>query len=306
MALPADHLLRVLRGAAEPTRLRLLALLAHGQLSVTELTQVFGQSQPRLSRHLKLLCEAGLLERDRDQHWVFYRTAQQGPGSIALDALLALLDPEDPSLSRDRARAEALLELRRATNGATPGPDASALDLTAVLPGELEGAGRELLLYLGARGSAVLPELSGVARRLSARLPGPTQTRAARATLQSRAIRNVTLEARSEQSVAAPQGSADAVVVDGVHLPAAELEALLAEGASALRAGGRLLLVDDYERLTGSAGASNPLIAVRARLAAHGLACLRLRPLDADGRHLLLAVATHPDAAVGHAAAAAA
>jgi hypothetical protein len=163
-----------------------------------------------------------------------------------------------------------------------------------------------MLLYLGTRGAAVLPELSGVARQVAARLPGPLQARAARAALHSRAIRNVRLEARSEQSIAAPQGSADAVVVDGVHLPAAELEALLAEGASALRAGGRLLLVDDYERLAGSAGGSNPLIAVRARLAAHGLACLRLRPLDADGRHLLLAVATHPDASAGHDAAAAA
>jgi DNA-binding transcriptional ArsR family regulator len=306
MALPADQLLRALRGAAEPTRLRLLAVLAHGPLSVTELTQAFGQSQPRLSRHLKLLCEAGLLERDRDQHWVYYRAAQQGPGAVALRALLALLDPEDPALMRDRARAAALLELRRAAGDATPGPDELAPDLTAVLPGELAGAGRERLLYLGARGAAVLPELSGVARQLAARLPGPLQARAARAALQSRAISNVTLEVRSEQSVAAAQGSADAVLVDGVHLPAAELEALLAEGASALRTDGRLLLVDDYERLAGSARESNPLLAVRARLAAHGLACLRLRPLDADGRHLLLAVAVHPNAAAGHDAAAAA
>lgn len=306
MALSAEQLLRALRGVAEPTRLRLLAVLADEALSVTELTQVFGQSQPRLSRHLKLLCDAGLLERDRDQHWVYYRAAQQGAAAATLRSLLAMLDPADPSVLRDRARAEALLERRRAVSGEGPGPDEPATDLTAVLPGELEGAGREMLLYLGARGAAVLPDLSGVARRLSARLPGPTQTRAARAALQSRSIRNVTLEARSEQSVGAPQRSADAVVVDGVHLPAAELEALLAEGASALRAGGRLLLVDDYERLAGSVGLPNPLLAVRARLAAHGLACLRLRPLDADGRHLLLAVATHPDAAAGEDAAAAA
>jgi ArsR family transcriptional regulator len=306
MSLPADKLLRALRGAAEPTRLRLLAVLAHGPLSVTELTQVFGQSQPRLSRHLKLLCDAGLLERDRDQHWVYYRAAQQGPAAAALQTLLALLDPEDPPLLRDRARAGAMLELRRAADDAAPGADELALELTAVLPGELEGAGREMLLYLGTRGAAVLPELSGVARQVAARLPGPLQARAARAALQSRAIRNVSLEIRSEQNVGETPGSADAVVVDGVHLPTAELEALLAEAASALRAGGRLLLVDDYERLAGNAREPNPLHAARARLAAHGLACLRLRPIDADGQHLLLAVATHPDAAAGRTAAAAA
>ncbi|MFD0390039.1 metalloregulator ArsR/SmtB family transcription factor [Tistrella bauzanensis] len=60
-----DTLLDGLKAAAEPTRLRLLALLAHGELTVTELTQILGQSQPRVSRHLKLMCEAGLLDRIR-------------------------------------------------------------------------------------------------------------------------------------------------------------------------------------------------------------------------------------------------
>src|SRR5438876_990122 len=60
-----DLLLTELRAAAEPTRLRLLALCAHAELTVTELTQILGQSQPRVSRHLKLLCEAGLLDRSR-------------------------------------------------------------------------------------------------------------------------------------------------------------------------------------------------------------------------------------------------
>ena len=54
-----DQLLAGLRAAGEPTRLRLLALLAHSELTVTELTQILRQSQPRVSRHLKLLCEAG-------------------------------------------------------------------------------------------------------------------------------------------------------------------------------------------------------------------------------------------------------
>ena len=59
--------------AAEETRLRLLALCAHGELTVSELVQILGQSQPRVSRHLKLLCDVGLLEKFREQHWIYYR-----------------------------------------------------------------------------------------------------------------------------------------------------------------------------------------------------------------------------------------
>jgi DNA-binding transcriptional ArsR family regulator len=66
-------LLAALRAVAEPTRLRLLVLCARGELTVSELAQSLGQSQPRVSRHLKLLCEAGLLDRFREGSWVFYR-----------------------------------------------------------------------------------------------------------------------------------------------------------------------------------------------------------------------------------------
>ena len=70
-----DRLLAGLRAAAEPTRLRILALVAEGELTVSEITQVLGQSQPRVSRHLKLLCDAGLIDRFPEGHWVFYRLA---------------------------------------------------------------------------------------------------------------------------------------------------------------------------------------------------------------------------------------
>ena len=66
-----DQLLAGLRAAGEPTRLRLLALCARSELTVTELTQILRQSQPRVSRHLKLLVEAGLLGRFREGQWAF-------------------------------------------------------------------------------------------------------------------------------------------------------------------------------------------------------------------------------------------
>ena len=67
---------RRLRAAGEATRLRILALLADGELNVKDLTQILGQSQPRISRHLKLMAEAGLIKRFREGSWVFFRLAE--------------------------------------------------------------------------------------------------------------------------------------------------------------------------------------------------------------------------------------
>ena len=78
MAVSFLPVVSALRAAGEPTRLRLLALLARAELTVGELCEVIGQSQPRVSRHLKLLCDAGLLDRFREQHWVYYRAPASG------------------------------------------------------------------------------------------------------------------------------------------------------------------------------------------------------------------------------------
>ena len=68
-----EALLSSLRAAADPTRLRLLVLCGQGEMTVGELTDIIGQSQPTVSRHLKQLCEAGLLERFKEGTCVFYR-----------------------------------------------------------------------------------------------------------------------------------------------------------------------------------------------------------------------------------------
>jgi len=83
-------LLSLLQGAADPTRLRLLFLVAEGELTVTELTAIVGQSQPRVSRHLKLLCEAGLLERFKEGSWVFPRLRDTGQSAAFAKALMSL------------------------------------------------------------------------------------------------------------------------------------------------------------------------------------------------------------------------
>jgi len=108
-----DALLASLRAAGEPTRLRLLALSAHGELSVTEFTQILAQSQPRVSRHLKLLVEAGLLERFREGALVFYRIASVGEAAHFARTLVDLLPQDDNALNRDLQRLEQIRERRR-------------------------------------------------------------------------------------------------------------------------------------------------------------------------------------------------
>ncbi|MCG8596712.1 MAG: metalloregulator ArsR/SmtB family transcription factor, partial [Kiloniellales bacterium] len=103
-----DQLLQGLRAAAEGTRLRILGLCAHGDLTVSELVEILGQSQPRVSRHLKLLMEAGLLERNQEGNWAYYRLAQSAPGPAPAGELarliVDLIPAEDPVHALDLER----------------------------------------------------------------------------------------------------------------------------------------------------------------------------------------------------------
>jgi ubiquinone/menaquinone biosynthesis C-methylase UbiE len=99
-----DQLLYGLRAAAEPTRLRILALCGHAELSVTELLSILGQSQPRVSRHLKVLVEAGLLDRNQEGSRAFYRPASAGTGSELGQLLIDLIPGSDTILELDLSR----------------------------------------------------------------------------------------------------------------------------------------------------------------------------------------------------------
>src|SRR5437868_2096911 len=98
-----------LKNLADPTRLRLLVLLGHGELTVGEICRILGQSQPRISRHLRLLTDAGFLDRFREQQRVYYRAPAAGPRLGWLRELLAAIDPEDPALQRDRVRTSVVV-----------------------------------------------------------------------------------------------------------------------------------------------------------------------------------------------------
>jgi ArsR family transcriptional regulator len=112
LRLPIQNCVAALKAMAEPTRLRLLVLLASGELNVKDLTRILGQSQPRISRHLKLLAEAGLVERAPEGSWVYFRLGDGGEGGALAQLVLEAEEHADPVLARDRRRAEALREER--------------------------------------------------------------------------------------------------------------------------------------------------------------------------------------------------
>ena len=101
-----------LRAAAEPTRLRLLRLLQNGEFNVKDLTQLLGQSQPRVSRHIKLLAEAGLIERYQEASWVFVRASSDPGVRSFIEAALSLIAAHDPQILRDAERSDKIRAAR--------------------------------------------------------------------------------------------------------------------------------------------------------------------------------------------------
>ena len=109
-----EDLLQALRATGEATRLRIVAVLARTELTVGELCQVLGQSQPRVSRHLKLLCEAGVLERHAQGTRAYFRPARTGLGRSVFDAIVPLIETGDADLRRDLRRLATIRDDRAA------------------------------------------------------------------------------------------------------------------------------------------------------------------------------------------------
>ena len=143
-----DTLLTALRAAAEPTRLRIVALCLHGELTVSELMHILGQSQPRVSRHLKLLCDAGLLDRFQEGSWVFHRAVHDGDGLQILRALEDLMPDDDAMLTRDALLLKEIKRDRAAQAAAYFRANAIAWDKVRSLHVDDQEVEREILNML--------------------------------------------------------------------------------------------------------------------------------------------------------------
>jgi ArsR family transcriptional regulator len=250
-----ETVLMGLRAAAEPTRLRLLHLLAQGDLTVTELTHILGQSQPRVSRHLKLMCEAGLLDRFPEGAWVFYRLAAKGRAAALADHLLDLLPAADPILTLDQQRLSAIRAARAERAQSYFSDNASRWDEIRSLhvdDGEVEKA---LLAAFAAQPIRELVDMgTGTGRVLE--VLGPLAERAigidlsremlavARANLERAGLRNCMVRQGDITQLPLTDAAADAVTLHQVLHYAADPAALVAEAARVLEPGGRLAVVD--------------------------------------------------------------
>lgn len=287
----SQNLLLWLRSAAEATRLRLLALCAERDLSVSDLAEALGQSEPRVSRHLRILTEAGLLERIRHGQWVHYRLAREGPAAQFTLGLLGQWDRSDPARLQD---------LRRASGSSAPasaGPGVSRLgrELRAVLETELAERPRSVLLV-----GVGHPELLASAARRAAQCAAIAHSRraaqAARAMLERERLSCRVVPASggewlSEVDLERAGRGFEAVILD--HLAWAEpvTQAVLAAARSALPSEGRLWLFERYPAATAERVVEHPIAQLRRRLAEAGLECQRIRPIEADGQHVLAASA---------------
>jgi DNA-binding transcriptional ArsR family regulator len=317
MATRGPQLIAWLRATGEPSRLRLLALCDQGDLSVSDLAQALGQSEPRVCRHLRILSEAGLIERIRNGQWVHYRLTPSAPAASFVKGLLAQLDRGDPVLARDLDRA--LVESEAAKDSA---PRTSESRLGRALKGFIETntpAGPfDSALVVGVEHLELLESAASIASQCTAIAHSRRAAQGARAFAERRGFNCRVLLAThpdglNERDLARAGLSFDMVIVDRLAMAKSatiksatdecELTGLLAHARRALAPNGRMWLFERYESLESSRGKTkeaktrkietteHPLARLRRLLGEQSLSCERLSPIEQDDEHVLAAVA---------------
>ena len=278
----------VLRAAAEPTRLRLLALLARAELTVGEICEIVRQSQPRISRHLKLMLDAGLLDRFREQHWVYYRAPSQGAGLETVQRLLALVNAADEVMRDDRQRLEEVIAERgrRAQANTVMSIDLPA-DVDAILLRELGGEPIGALLDVGTGSGHLLELLAPNATRAIGIDISSDALRLARTKVHGAGLSRCELQYGDMYDLPFSIPMFDTAIVDRVLAHADQPVAALSEIARTLKNGARLVVIEDFDALAGV----NPIATLRDWFARAGLQAGGVHPVDTQNGHLLVATA---------------
>ncbi|MGJ3262578.1 MAG: ArsR/SmtB family transcription factor [Salinarimonas sp.] len=247
--------LAALRAAGEETRLRILALLAQGELSVTDLTDILGQSQPRISRHLKLLVEAGLVERHREGAWAVFARAGRDPAAALLRPLLDALDADDAPAAGDRERLAAVRGARAEAAQAyfaRLAPDwdrlrslhAPADEVEAAIDAALGDAPIRALVDLGTGTGRMLGLLAPRAGRAVGLDASHAMLSVARANLEKAGVRGVELRQGDIHAPPVEANAFDLVIIHQVLHYLDDPARALREAARLVAPGGRLLVVD--------------------------------------------------------------
>ena len=244
-----------LKAAGEATRLRLLMLIAEAELTVSDLTTILRQSQPRLSRHLRLLAEAGLVERYREGSWAFFRLGERGGVADIARALIARLDANDPIIAHDRERLAAVRAARAAAAQNYFRRHAAEWDrirklhvadaaVEAAIRAALADKPIHSLLDLGT-GTGRMLELfaNDIERGLGLDL-SLDMLALARARLDRAGFKHCSVRHGDIYDLALPRNSFDVVIIHQVLHFLDDSARAIREAARVLRPGGRLLVVD--------------------------------------------------------------
>lgn len=245
----------VLKAAGESTRLRLLALLADGDHSVKDLTEILDQSQPRVSRHLKLLADAGLIQRHAEGAWAYYRLAPDGQGAELARWLTDRVDPNDPERKRDRARqaeARAAQQALAADYFAKVAESWDVLrtlhvpeaDVEAAILEVLSGRKVDLLVDLGT-GTGRMLEVLAPAYRHGIGIDSSREMLAvARSRLAASGLSHAQVRLGDIAALDPAIGPADVVVIHQVLHYFDDPGRMLAQARRLLKPGGDVLIVD--------------------------------------------------------------
>jgi DNA-binding transcriptional ArsR family regulator len=302
MSTQGPQLIAWLRAAGEPSRLRLLALCDQGDLSVSDLAQALGQSEPRVCRHLRILSEAGLIERLRNGQWVHYRLTSSAPAASFVKGLLAQLDRGDPVFARDLDRA--LVESETAKD-ATPRTSESRLGraLKGFIETNIPAGQFDSALLVGVEHLELLESAAGIASQCTAIAHSRRAAQGARAFAERRGFNCRVLlaagpEGLNDRDLARTGESFDMVIVDRLAMANSaaakcEIAGLLSHARRALAPNGRLWLFERYDALENSREkiVEHPLARLRRLLGEQNLSCERLSPIEEDDEHVLAAVA---------------
>ena len=238
----SEQLITQFKALADPIRLRIVSLCARGECSVSELTKVMSQSQPRISQHLKQLCEAQLLERFRDGHFVYYRVPMRGARSATRRRLLALLPDDEPMFEKDLGKLSQLREgsatvpLLSFDDPGSRRLHRALVELTVAAPlGDLLdigcGQGRVLKLLASRANRAIGVDIDSDARQL------------ARAELLLAGVENCSLRKGNMYELPFVDAEFDTVILDDVLGSADEPVLALCEARRLLKPAGRLLIL---------------------------------------------------------------
>ena len=253
--LSLDQSVNLLRAAGESTRLRLLALLSETDLTVSDLIEILGQSQPRISRHLKLLTEAGLLERYQEGAWAYFRLVDQGTGSGLVHSIIQQFDPTDKDIERDTERLKMIRKKRAAQASEYFSSNAGDwdkirslhIDEASVETAMLEMVGEtriNTMLDLGTGTGRILELFSGIFEKGVGIDASRDMLSVARSRLDEVNLSRVQTRQGDLYILPTPTSSFDLVTIHQVLHYLEDPLGAIKEAAKALVPGGRLLIVD--------------------------------------------------------------